>query len=502
MGYAGIVVQGRRFGGLVRPMALATLLLAGCRDVLGVKGYTTAPAEAGARYTSSVSGIPYVSEACVKCIDDSCRMQQNDCSNDPACKVLSRCLAECKKDDVKCRVTCNLSTRRTTPMSKLMACAAAQCSECAAAHATYGGVACQRDLEKEHGPELDRLSRSVAALELDSCRQDCPPPLRDLCECSDIYAPGSSSADASIGTPSGDVSDSDAGDARPVVEALENAVTTYNDDCLLRQDWSCLGSVPNLDVPTLPTELTLHVGFVDVTKTTTFTLLTNVLVRHCGGVEVGCSKPAPDAGLPTDSDGFVEFSLPRESGSSSGWFFDGLTARWDFVADEPSYFLLYFYPLYLSRTPRWIVRRLVSKQAATDSVKIALSEDADWPNKGGIVWSVTTCNGLAGIGVQASLTPVGHVSLDSNNSNAYYTNGSWGLQPDQNSTSESGLGAFVNVSPGEWDLNLNLSADAGAHLDPDSRPTHSPDERRIGTYRLYVRPGAITTVALAPYTTQ
>lgn len=388
-------------------------------------------------------------------------------------------------------------------MSALMVCAAQQCSECAAAHATYGGADCERCLEKndEYSAALGRLSRNFAALELDSCQQDCPPAYRERCKCNDIFAlSGSGTTSATAGVACVDAGNgaeqsrlqgpgvSDGGQAADILDELDAA--TKDPACgqacgQNTQDWSCLGQEQPADVLSQESALELHIGFGDVLQVNP---IEGVLVRACPGVDGLCdSMPKPGDQVPTDRDGFASLCLHRQAGPGALPFFGAIEATWDQANSiGASSALLYFYP-YPSRSSSWILRRLVSRGIANSIVNSVLNRDPDWNSHGGVVWSAVTCAGLPAQDVTAELAGEQDPSLDPREKNAYYTNGSWQLEPSLDATSSSGLGAFVEVLPGQKTLTLRRASE------PD------PTKNLIGIYTLYVRAGTITTVSLRPY---
>jgi len=218
-------------------LVFALALPAGCRDVLDVKGY-------GSTVTGRCERIPYYFESCQRCMDHSCCAEAKDCAADPACTALTTCLAKCEGSEVGCRTKCHLSVRRTSAASALIACAAKECTMCAAARAAPGGQACAQCLEDTAPKSVETFSKNVDALEWESCLKDCPPGYEDRCTCT-TFAGG-----------------------RGAYEALQNVpnCTGFCSD----PDWSCLGSVewPPLQ-PSMRPSLELHVGAAPVSNSTT-----------------------------------------------------------------------------------------------------------------------------------------------------------------------------------------------------------------------------------------
>jgi hypothetical protein len=503
---------------------LAALLVAGCRDVLGIGGYGIFEPEAGIRdagngprdadvkldatidaqptpsptpetgptepstYTGK-NGTVYASAVCGECIDMKCSAEASACASDLACRDLSACLALCMKSDKDCPARCNLSTRRTTPMSALTVCAALNCDACEAGHATYGGLYCQSCLNAEHPGVLAVFSRNFAALELDSCRQDCPPPYRDRehCPCSDIYGSAKSASVTDAGRPQvSSSSATDAGDAEEVLNALKSAAKSER--CLplcedpRPQDWSCLDS---LHAPGLPSDLQtfeLNLKLIDLAGDA----VAGARVRPCSGAVPDCSgdPPVPKDASATDSNGFAQLVFKRPvTGAGAPQFFGSIEVSWgEEDGGDPSSVLLYFIPL--ARNPTWTLRRLVSRGIADFNVKYVLGRYPDWKNTGGIVFSAVTCSGDPAVGVEAELDGV---RADAGGASVFYSGEGSALDPMAHSTTTVGMGAFVNVS--EMGHTLTLF-----HKDPESGM-----RKDIGVYPLYVRAGSITTVALAPY---
>jgi hypothetical protein len=518
MGYAARVVKRRWLTRSTWQSGVAVLLLAGCRDVLGLGGYRISEPEAGIRDAGKgprdaadersqvidarppthkadtgpaepstyrgKNGTIYSSAVCRDCIDVKCPDQASTCASDPACRDLSGCLALCAKSDALCRVRCNLSTRRTTPMSALTACAAVNCSDCAAAHATYAGVTCQPCLDVENAGALGAFSRNFAALELDSCRQDCPPPYRDRehCPCSDIYGPVTSVSDAGQRQVSSRAAE-DAGDAEGVLKALESA--TKSGQCAgfcgsgQPQDWSCLDSLHAPGLPDDEQTFELNLTLIDLA----FKPVVGALLRPCGVAYPNCEDEPPVAGA-TDSNGFAQLVFHRTvTGAGAPEFFGGIEVSWGSEdAGGPSTTLLYFTPLARSQT--WTMRRLVSRDVADFNVKSVLGRKPDWEKTGGIVFSAVTCSGDPAVDVEAKLDDAG---TDGGHDRVFYSNG-YALDPSAQSTLNTGLGAFVEVIPKARTLTLFRYKDKDRTL-----------RQNIGVYPLYVRAGAITTVALAPY---
>jgi hypothetical protein len=533
VGYAAVVVHAPKFGRIVRHAALAALLLAGCRDVLGVKGYSTGlPNEAGSREAGvqpheagvvppdaneagmapphtadaraqplvydSPYGTKYADERCGMCMDAHCGAEAEACSNDRTCVDLSNCLAGCggPGSDL-CWVSCNQSKRRTTPMSELMACAAHHCPDyCAAAHATYGSLACTRCLEINGSGLLKELSRSAAALDLDACQQDCPPPYRDRCECSDIYRFGKHSSGMDAALQSSIDTNLDSGGSRPVdslrdgawdggdgedilgrIAKLANDQSCYS-SCVNDQDWSCLDAMPKKEPPDYRTELELNLRLIDVASVEPLPVV-GVNVRACQAVDPDCKEGQQEP--PTDDAGFTKLRFARKTaGPAASPFFGYLEVTWD-PGNDPSSTLLYFFPTFFARSPAWTLRRLVSHEIANANVRNVLGREPRWDQKGGVVFSVSTCNGLPAVGLTAALdTP----RADEESDLVFYSNDQWALSRTTPSTTSSALGAFVDVTQGQRTLTLYR----------DQAKTQPLD-----SYSFNVRVGTITTVALAPY---
>jgi hypothetical protein len=529
MDYPASVEQRRGLGRCVRHGVLAALLLAGCRDVLGVTGYGLLPRadasvrEAGApprdahtlspnmddgratsepEYTSPY-GTEYVDARCGMCMDQYCGSEAEACSHDVRCATGSSCLAQCGGPGADwCWVLCNQITRRTPPMSELMACAAHNCPDhCAIGHATYRSRGCTDCLTENAGPLLNEFAKSVAALDLDSCRQDCPPPYRDeRCPCSDIYRFGSRSSVAEAGPRNhGDaatdggrqrstavVGDAawDAGNGSDVLNALEAVVKdqSITNKCYTacnEPDWSCLNSLPSSPPFDDRQELELDLTLFSVLDQPT----AGAHVRICQAVDPDCVEGPEHV---TDAAGFTRFSLKRNtSGSAASSFFGSLLVNWEGDSgDDPSSALLYFIPI-PPRSPTWTVRRLVSTTIANGNVMSVIGRLPNWQENGGIVFSVTDCNGVAAPDVTAELD--GPHAADSDL--VFYSDGQWSLSRTATSTTSSALGAFVDVTTSRQ-RTLTLYH----YTDKKNGTTE-----KIGSYSFNVRVGAITTLALAPY---
>jgi hypothetical protein len=328
-------------------------------------------------------------------------------------------------------------------MSALMACAAKSCSECAVGHATFGGLACHQCLEREDPDDLRAFAANRYALELQSCRADCPPSYEYQCACDDYVARGGA-----------------------VLSALAN-VSLCTDDCGT-PDWSCLGSVhwPRL-ADTAP-ELELDVGAADVIS---LKPLLGATVSACAGIDSNCTQPIQTV---TVEDTYADLMLTRAgTGVAATDYFGAILVTWsDTTRPDASSVLLSFFPS-LRRTPAWTWRRLVSRANAENIVKGALIPDRlAWENFGGIVWSVAACNDVSAAGLTAS--------LDSGE-RAYYLEENQILDAALTETTTSGLGAFINVTPGPRTLDLRRSSG-----------------QKVGSYPIYVRTGTTSTVSLTP----
>jgi hypothetical protein len=441
-------------------LAAAAVAFAGCRGVLGVDGYGTLPADAAP-------------STCQTCMDARCYDEMTRCAGEPACAALSACLAACDADDGlrtekakdACRVTCNLSTRRTIQMSRVIECAARSCDQCSAAHATFGGVDCTSCLKREARDTLRALSASIPALELEACQQDCSPGFEDLCLCTDLDFAGGA----------------DAGVEGGEVLARLRGVDRCSEDCA-RPDWSCLGLVKPLLLPkSEPPQLALHVRLAAFEKT-----LNMVAPPSLVGAEVSactlvpeCTAPSPLSDVTKEGTGLADLLLepPRNSGA----YFGDLAVQWSDDQGRMSWALLYFFPP-LRRSPSWTWRRMVSRTIAETQVHDFLDENIflDWENNGGIVWSVAACNGVPAEGVTARLTD----QIDVREQVVYLTDTPV-LSKTLKATSRSGLGAVLNVFPGGRTMELR-----------------SPEGDVIGMYPFHVSAGAITTLSFAPFTTK
>jgi hypothetical protein len=439
----------RAFPALVTLVAVV-LSLAGCRGVLGVDGYGTIPLDHDAAPAS-----------CQSCMADHCSVEEVACATEPACAALEACLGKCRPDEsgTECRVTCNLSIRRTSEMSSVIACAAQRCDQCAAAHVTFGGLQCTNCLEQKAHDSLAALSASIPALELEACQQDCSPGFEDECPCTDLAA---APLDGGLG-------------GAAMLKSLRH-VPMCSVQCSkdADADWSCLGHVqsPPLARSDAP-KLSLHVrlaGYLETINGEQPRSLPNVEVTACTG-NAECTDPSPDRSTRTrEGTGVADLLL----GPTGGAYFSDLAVRWS--EGEPSQMstvLLYFFPP-LRRSPSWTWRRLVSRQVATGLIgSFDPSLVLDWEKNGGIVWSVAACNGVPAANVTARLV--------NGSEKIVYVKDNFTLTEDPPRTSSVGLGAVISVTPGTRKMIL-----------------YAPDDRIIGEYEFFVAPGAITTLSFAP----
>jgi len=440
--------------------ALGVAAAGGCRQVLGVTGYAAdlPTGDAGQSFEEKCSNVTYASKTCGECMQTHCCAEGQACGNDPACAALATCLARCATTDTQCRVRCNLGTRRTSAASALMACAAAEhCDACAAGHATFGGLECTRCLEGQAGDALNEFSRNADALELDSCRLDCPPDLKSQCDCTD-YAEGTSA-----------------------VERLENLC---RDECD-QPDWSCLG---HLQAPRGNVDpLDLRVRLVEAEPPGD--PVDGATVRACGELDGSCNIPLVAPTSPDPSTGFAELRIPRipppatfghlqvdwethpeDGGLLSCATGDGGTLPDGIVANRA---LVYFFPPLL-RSPAWAVRRMVSRRLAECTVANACPGCLDWEKYGGVVFSVAACND----------SPAANVSIGIDSGDVYYLNEPGAFVDGLDRTAQSGLGAVVDVEEGSHSLEATVNLPGGAQL--------------MGRYDFWVQKGAITTLALKP----
>jgi hypothetical protein len=423
----------------VQAFLLASLAApVGCRDVLDVKGYGTAPPT----FIGKCDGIPYSSESCQKCMDESCCNDAMDCAGDPSCTALATCLARCSKTDVRCRTTCHLSIRRTTAASKVIACAATQCKACAAARAAPGGQDCAACLEAQAPEDVATFSKNVDALEFESCRKDCPPTYEEQCPCSAFEA------------------------GKQALQVLQD-VPLCTMPCE-RPDWSCLG---NVQWPPLPSQtssrpsLELHVGAAPVSNATIH--MVGATVTLCGEVDPDCTGGEVMKSTIQD-DGFATFTIPPTGVNP---YFGRLAL--DYTAQgDPTNAIFYFVPD-LRRSPTWTWRRTVSQATAKSNIDLlGMGIELEWDKKGGIIWSASACNAVPAEGIKAKMLASGE--------QMFYLDKDQTLKPLEE-TSKQALGAVINAEPGLKSMELRRS-----------------DGEFIGRYEFRVVAGAITTLSLSP----
>jgi type III secretion system FlhB-like substrate exporter len=442
----------RRTRGALWPARAATLVaaavgLVGCRSILGVDGYETFPAPDA------------TASSCQTCMQAHCADEEAACANEQACHTLEACLTKCEPDnDVSCRVTCNLSIRRTTEMSHVIECAARSCAQCAAAHATFGGMECTKCLENAHGSPLKALSMSVPALELEACQQDCSPGFENECPCTDV--PG-------VGLPDGGV------DGSTLLNSLRAG--TCSAACTQIADWSCLGNLQSIPLGRSdPPQLRLHVRLaaydVSITQSSPPALVA-AEVTACAG-EAECTATGFRDAFTGGDTGSADLLLDRPN---TGDYFGDLVVRWNETPDQMSTALLYFFPS-LRRSPSWTWRRLVSRSLAEALVK-PLNIALDWQKNGGIVWSVAACNGLPAADVTATLTPLEDGAATGEQ--LVYVGKDYVLSKIARATSSIGLGAVISATPGTREMTLR-----------------APDGNIIGKYEFVVVAKGIDEVAL------
>jgi hypothetical protein len=253
--------------------------------------------------------------------------------------------------------------------------------------------------------------------------------------------------------------------------------------CNPPEDWSCLGSVqwpaPAQALLQSPTGLDLTVAIRDAFTTP---------VQQAFDV-IACS----------DSD----CSTPLGSGQGTGgWakvagiepvlkarkctFFDYLRASFGTPdAGSPSAAdaglssypdaLLYFFPP-VRESPHFALRDVVNRAFADENAS-AVGMKLDWSaNKGGIVWTGTSCGGARGSGMV--------VSIDTGD-RAFYTRGTMRqLDPDAVVTGPVGIGAFLNVEPGSRTLTATVTVNGVTET--------------VGKYTVLVAPGSVTYLTMTP----
>ena len=427
----------------------AAAALGGCRDVLGVDGYGTYP-------------------PCQPCMDAQCAVEEAGCAAEPACHALEECLAKCHRNDDACRVTCNLSIRRTTEMSRVIECAARSCDQCAVAHATFGGLECTQCLKREAPESLKAFSRSIPALELEACQQDCSPGFADECLCTDL--------------PSVEVSDGGR-EGAALLSSLRH-LSTCSTECTQTVDWSCLGKVRPIGLSTSAQALQLHVRLAPYEETI------NPMDSHDGGGPLGelvgaevtacaggeCTDVPPRSDHTKAGTGAFLSLEPLRTGD----YFGDLTVRWN----EEDTALLPFFPQ-LRRSPSWTWRRVVSRNIAQVLVDGFYGRHVplDWEMHGGIIWSVAGCNGVPAEGVTATLKPPEGVETTETTDVLVYVKPSFLLYDDPPVTSHVGLGAVISAVPGTRHMVLERRSDG----------------MRIGTYDFRVVAGAVTVLSFAPF---
>ncbi len=451
-------------------LGVALLFVAGCRDILGVKGYGVYADATEAGPKNACTRVADAGSTCATCVANHCCDEWDACMKEPACKAMNLCVTSCRdKDDHQCRGPCNQSIPHTQEWGDLVACEATQCPTCPGSRLIRGAAPCDDCLARECASDVDTLSRYPTALRLDDCRENClavPDADRAAtgCTCAE-YAQGARAVDA--------------------VDKCEES-HCGGEICYPQVEWSCLGQVqlpgPESDPAGMVQPLDLHVGVVDA-RTFVSPVVQNLGVAACSPHDVSCGMPI--VMTTTSTDGWLDLMPILETQSQQPWFFEYLLVTNPGDVDA----LFYFFPP-VRRSPSWRTRRLVTQDYAQQEVNL-LAMTINWHDKGGIVWSVTSC------GVQPPLHFASGVSVSATPDAAtpdagmwmaptYYIDGDV-LRPETqlSATTLSGVGAMINVHPGHWTLTASTKdSNAGGGI--------------LGTYHIQVSAGKLTHVTMAP----
>jgi len=427
--------------------------LSGCRQILGTGGYGVREDAGVVLYQGVSDGVSYTAKSCRDCVDQSCAREAAACAGEPACLAMATCLAKCSPDDHACRGQCNLTIPGTPEMTALIACEASACSEagCGASRALWGGESCDACLAERPGcsEALLEFSKNPGELHPEPCStSDCRASV-PTCGC-DAY----SSTEA------------------PTVSALLECTTGIcQSACSGSSDWTCLGSV-QAPVPAPGKRLDLHLSLVQADNFTT--PVSSFSVAACTELDPDCvpDRIAADASViavaPTTT-GTAELTTMDAPPQALGQrFFGHLLVTSSYLGYPGA--LLYFFPP-VRQSPAWITRRLVSRNLA-DATARNIGVTLDWTSKGGVVFSSTSCDGIAP-GVHVELTGGEHV---------YYFGDAVGVEPDAGATSSSGLGFVPNLVPGARTVTATLKASG----------------QLVGKYQIQVVAGMITHLILNP----
>jgi hypothetical protein len=433
-----VLTRGLRFTlrRLLVPLGLvpAVASLADCNLIIGAGAYHTVPQTCGA--------FAFTAPGCLACIDGACCAEAEACRASTLCAPLFDCLAGCGAHDAQCRIECKFAHQAKDPVTQAFA-------SCRTQKCTAPCVGCG-EADFADGPECDACLEANCCAEITACSTD-PTCQREetLQVCFDPACAAEIFASPSF----------QAWVASPEVQATASCSTHSCPACGNPQfRWDCVRSYsfPS-SVPGATATLSLRVYQFGSPNT----LLAGVVVRACGGLDVGCAD-APDAGAgqSTQSDGTV--TLTVDDG------FDGY-----FVLRRADLTTELFYP---GRPQSGAQTQTVPMLTSTvyGAILASAGQGADSAT---VAAEVSDCYRGNAAGVSFAASSAGAVPF-------YVLDGANTPVTTLSETQSSGIGGLFGVTPGLVTLSATLAS------------TGQP----VSTYELIAHAGMLTLVYASPLT--
>ncbi|HEX8790340.1 MAG TPA: hypothetical protein VF765_05260 [Polyangiaceae bacterium] len=109
-------------------MACAVLLVAGCRQIVGIEDQ---PPGSGTAQVQSCASFSVGAAACNACMTSSCCAEEQQCAGEDAgqCSALVACFAQCKSGDAACASACRSQFSGDEAAAALRSCEASHCAQ-------------------------------------------------------------------------------------------------------------------------------------------------------------------------------------------------------------------------------------------------------------------------------------------------------------------------------------------------------------------------------------
>lgn len=391
-------------------MAFAVLLVAGCRQVVGIEDQ---PPGSGTAQVQACASFSVGSAACDACMTSSCCDEEQQCAGEDAghCSALVSCFAQCKSGDAACASDCRAQFPGDEAAAALRSCEASHCaSKCGVDSCggyVYASAACAACGTANCCNQARACEEDAECARLTACEQACATDADCIAVCE-------------VARPSSAVDEERALGACTIAHCAASCIESK---------WECL------EHPSPPPQPALLATFF-FTDYSSGQRIANLALRMCSLDDFDCHTQPTTPLATTDAYGLASLALPA-----------GFGGYIEVTGTSYGTFLL-FLPALASDVQLGPIQ-LPSIQTVTQDVEDYLKVTQD-PDKALVLVVLRDCNfGYAG-GVRLSIQP-------SDGTTPYYFQDTLPSLAATQTDDAAAVAGFFNTSQGDTALVLGAT---------------------------------------------